>query len=218
MLIDMRSGRQLADLEKFAVTKNGERFSNRNFNFWGVTFAPDDNRFYATLDSGRQTYLVQGSLRARTMRVIHDHVECPSLSPDGTRIAFRRSTGGHGTWRLYVLDLRTMREHPLAETTSIDDQLPAPRVVQPDEQHLWHALLERAGRLRQSTEPLAAQPPRDRRHEALHLRVAADLPHRIGEDRIDLLGGNHAFELGVQGVRRARHGDLHRGVELPRHA
>jgi hypothetical protein len=35
-----------------------------------------------------------------------------------------------------------------------------------------------------------------------------------GEDRIDLLGGNHAFELGVQGVRRALHGDLHRGVEL----
>jgi hypothetical protein len=122
IVIDMRTGREVASLEKFTVTKDGVRFTHRNFNFWGVTFAAGDDRFYATLGSGAKTYLVEGSLLARSMRVIHEHVECPSLSPDGTRIAFKRSTGGHGAWRLYVLDLHTMREHALAETTSIDDQ------------------------------------------------------------------------------------------------
>ena len=57
------------------------------------------------------------------MQVIHDHVECPSLSPDGTRIAFKRSLNSHGSWRLYVLDLKTMQEKPLAETSSVDDQV-----------------------------------------------------------------------------------------------
>jgi Tol biopolymer transport system component len=57
------------------------------------------------------------------MQVIHDHVECPSLSPDGTRIAFKRSLNSHGSWRLYVLDLHTMRETALAEPRSVDDQV-----------------------------------------------------------------------------------------------
>jgi hypothetical protein len=122
-IIDMRTARVIANLESFEVTRDGKAFSNSNFNFWGVTFARDDNRFYATLGSGAATYLVQGDLEARTMRVITDHVECPSLSPDGTRIAYKRSLDSHGSWRLYVLDLKTLRETPLAETGSVDDQV-----------------------------------------------------------------------------------------------
>ena len=121
-IIDMQTGTIVTDLEKLTVLRDGKRFHNRNFNFWGVTFARDDDHFYATLGSGASTYLVKGSIRTRTMRVIHDHVECPSLSPNGTRVAFKRSLNSHGNWRLYVLDLRTMKETPLAERESIDDQ------------------------------------------------------------------------------------------------
>ena len=52
-------------------------------------------------------------------------MECPSLSPDGTRIAYKKRVKGlpkDAPWRLYILDLRTMRETPLAERRSVDDQ------------------------------------------------------------------------------------------------
>ena len=121
-IVDMNTGETVADLEKLPVTRDGTRFWRRNFNFWGVTFAGDDDHFYASLGSGTRTYLLVGSLRTRTLRVIHEHVECPSLSPDGTRIAFKRSIDTSGNWRLYVLDLRTMHETALAENDPIDDQ------------------------------------------------------------------------------------------------
>jgi len=88
-----------------------------------VTFARDSDRFFATLATGGKTYLIEGSVRARTAHVIHENVECPSLSPDGTRIAFKkRGPDSANPWRLTVLDLATMRETPLAETRSVDDQ------------------------------------------------------------------------------------------------
>jgi hypothetical protein len=121
-IFDLRTGKQVANLEKMPVFRNGERFSNRNFNFWGVTFAHDDDHFYASLGSGSKTFLLKGSMRAQTLRVIHTKVECPSLSPDQTQIAFKRSVGTRGNWRLTVLNLKTMRETRLAGDDPIDDQ------------------------------------------------------------------------------------------------
>ena len=56
------------------------------------------------------------------MRVLRDGVECPSLSPDGKRIVFKSRIGSKTRWRLKVLDLATLTDHPVAETRSIDDQ------------------------------------------------------------------------------------------------
>src|SRR6185312_7752862 len=58
---------------------------------------------------------------ARKLTVLHEGVECPSLSPDGTRIAFKKRTGDR--WQLTVLDLATMQEIPLAEKEDVDDQM-----------------------------------------------------------------------------------------------
>ena len=120
-LIDMANGKVVSDLEKFDVTRDGEPFDKIDFNFWGVTFARDERTFYATLSSGGKYYLVEGDVPTRRARVIADGVECPSLSPDEKRIAFKRRHGDK--WRLYVLDLESGREHPLAETRSVDDQV-----------------------------------------------------------------------------------------------
>ena len=120
-ILDIASGRSIADLEALAVTRGGARFKARDFNFWGVTFARDGNRFYATLRSGTTNYLVEGDVDARTARVLREGVECPSLSPDNTRLVFKKRVNA-SEWRLHVLDLVTLRDQPLAETRSVDDQ------------------------------------------------------------------------------------------------
>jgi hypothetical protein len=122
-LIDLRAGRAIAELEEFTVSRNGRVVAAEDVNFWGVTFADDGDTFYATLATGGRTYLVRGSIRDRTMRTLHENVECPSLSPDGTRIAYKKRVGsGETPWRLTVLDLATLRETPLSEDRGFDDQ------------------------------------------------------------------------------------------------
>ncbi len=123
-VLDLRTGSIVFDLEKLAVTKDGKRFSAIDFNFWGVTFASDSEHFYATLGSGGQTYLIEGDIKSRTAKVLRTGVECPSLSPDGTRIAFKtRNPGNPTTWHISVLDLKTLKDHAIAETADVDDQV-----------------------------------------------------------------------------------------------
>jgi uncharacterized repeat protein (TIGR01451 family) len=125
-LIDLASGEKLANLEDFTVLRDGSTFDSADFNFWGVTFTQDSNLFYATLGTQGDTYLIEGRVDSREATVLRDNVECPSLSPDGTRVAFKKQVGrrlGAVTWRFHVLDLATGIETPLAETRSIDDQM-----------------------------------------------------------------------------------------------
>jgi hypothetical protein len=122
-LLDMKSGETIEQLEQFKVEKDGEPIDAVDFNFWGVTFDPaDSDRFYATLATGTHHYLVEGSVRGKTLKVLRDGVECPSLSPDGKRIAFKSRIDGTNRWRLHVLDVATLEDHPVAEKRSIDDQ------------------------------------------------------------------------------------------------
>lgn len=123
-VLDMESGETVGQLEQFDVSKDGKPFDAVDFNFWGITFRPDDsNRFYATLGTGEDHYLVEGNIATRSMRVLRDGVECPSLSPDGKRIAYKSRIEGTNQWHLRVLDVATLDDHPVAEERSIDDQV-----------------------------------------------------------------------------------------------
>jgi hypothetical protein len=125
-LYDMATGELLGDLESFEVVKDGELIKSPDFNFWGVTFANQSGRFYATLGTAGHTYLVRGDLETERVEVLRDGVECPSLSPDNTKIAFKqRVDSGLGPirWRPAVLDVATLEDHPLAEDRTIDDQI-----------------------------------------------------------------------------------------------
>ncbi|MCX2183860.1 TolB-like translocation protein [Streptomyces sp. SKN60] len=122
-ILDTRGWQLIPNLEEFAITLEGRPYRNQDVNFWGVTFATDDDTFYATLSTGDDTYLVRGSVRARAVTTLTRNVECPSLSPDGTRVAYKkRVLGTAALWREHVLDLRTLKSTTLAERRSVDDQ------------------------------------------------------------------------------------------------
>ena len=123
-LLDMATGAKIADLEQFTVFRGSTQVTAVDVNYWGVTFGRDSDRFYATLATGGKTYLIEGSVRERRAHVIHENVECPSLSPDGTRIAYKKRTGSASApWHVTVLDLATMRETPISDARSVDDQV-----------------------------------------------------------------------------------------------
>lgn len=144
-------GADSVNLEDFALFVDGEPAAPVDRNVWGVTFV-DDTSFYATVQSrslGR-TWLVHGDLAARTLTTVLDGVECPSLSPDGTRIAFKHDADpGTGLrWAPAVLDVATLEVTVLgAETRNVDDQLAwlddetllygLPRADQPGVTDVW---------------------------------------------------------------------------------
>jgi Tol biopolymer transport system component len=126
-IIDAASGDAVvANLEQLDIWKNGAPIKTpADVNFWGVTFANDSNRFYATMATGGSTYLVAGDITARRVSVITDGVECPSLSPDNTRIAYKKRAPGSGlpVWQIHVMNLATLADNAVAEPRFIDEQV-----------------------------------------------------------------------------------------------
>jgi len=120
-------GSDLGNLEDWTLTIDGAASAPVDRNYWGITFA-DGDAFYATVGMTTQgvTYLVKGSLSERSLTSLAENVECPSLSPDGTRIAFKRVTAGSGPtvhWTPAVYDLETGAITLLPEQRPIDDQI-----------------------------------------------------------------------------------------------
>lgn len=126
-IIDTITGRSLGDLEQFTTYRDGKKFSAEDFNFWGVTFARDNDTFFATLQTGSVSYLAKGSVQKRVVEIVRPGVECPSISPDNTRIAFKKRIGtqSRGWWQIAVLTIDSPAKDRLVstETRSVDDQV-----------------------------------------------------------------------------------------------
>ena len=161
-LVDLEGRQIIRDLETFAVKRDGQEFRKVDFNFWGVTFSPNDSDvFYTTLSTGGEMLLMRASLSRREMDVVHAGVECPSVSPDGTRVVYKKREikGGRLGWRLHVLNLQTLADVAVGEERSVDDQAewldneqvlyalpsPAPAVAGSD---LWSARADGTGAAR----------------------------------------------------------------------
>jgi hypothetical protein len=117
-ILDLGTGDLVSSLEDFTI--DGKK-PPTDANFWGVSFAADDNTFYATMSTGKHFYLVRGDFAAETITVLDDGVECPSLSPDGTRLVYKKRMPD-STWQLWVYDLASKQRTQLAEPATVDDQ------------------------------------------------------------------------------------------------
>ena len=118
-------GERWGNLEKFQLVVDGREVDPVDRNVWGVTFA-DDQTFYATVATGGRTWLVEGDLAERTLTTVSPDAECPSLSPDGSRVAFKVDVdpGRRVVWQVAVQDLAT-GERTLLESgpRGLDDQV-----------------------------------------------------------------------------------------------
>jgi hypothetical protein len=129
---------QARDLEKLALWRGGVRVEALDINYWGMTFPRDGQSFYATVATNDHRYLVQANLASNEALVKHDDVECPSLSPDGRRIAFKKRIGSGSSieWRVSVLDVESGVERRIeSENRNVDDQ-----VEWLDDHHLLYAV------------------------------------------------------------------------------
>jgi hypothetical protein len=112
------------DLETFRLVHQGKVIAPSDRNYWGVTFGHDDDAFYVTVKFAKTTWLASGRLSTRTIQTVRSDAECPSLSPDGTKVAYKKlGTRGPGDWRLAVMDIASGTEVALTEQHSVDDQV-----------------------------------------------------------------------------------------------
>ncbi len=113
--------RLIESVETLPIFIDSKRYFAADVNFWGITFAADGNRFYLTMASKGKTYLIEADSAKFRGAAIARNVECPSLSPDGRRIAYKQKVAT-GKWRLAVLDLATRKiTHP-PDDRLLDDQ------------------------------------------------------------------------------------------------
>jgi len=140
-IYDLGTRTAIVDLERFTVERNGAPFRQTDFNFWGVTFRADGNRFLATLGTGGRRLLVEGDLQRRHFRVIAEDVECPSLSPDQHTIVFKRQKARGAGWQLWGMDLASGQSWPVTEDgRQVDDQ-----VEWLDESHVIYGMVASQG-------------------------------------------------------------------------
>ncbi|MET7279781.1 hypothetical protein ABZS29_16215 [Kribbella sp. NPDC005582] len=108
-------------VETLPILVGGKRYFASDVNFWGITFAADGNTFYLTMSSKGKTYLIKADYAKYWGEAIASNVECPSLSPDGRRIAYKQKVVT-GKWRLAVLDLATRKITNPPDDRLLDDQ------------------------------------------------------------------------------------------------
>ena len=93
LILDRGRARVLLDLEDLDVRDGGERIDAVDRNFWGVTFAPSGGgRFYATMATAGETYLIEGDLGTKRARVLRGTPNARPSLPTGSGLRTRSAS------------------------------------------------------------------------------------------------------------------------------
>ncbi|MCG2798117.1 MAG: hypothetical protein L6367_06195, partial [Cellulomonas sp.] len=114
-------GTDFGDLESWTFLVDGSPVTAADRNFWGVSFI-DDDTFYvsAASQSAAKTWIATGTLSTRTISTLREGGECPSVSPDRSKVAYKkvqRVEDGQSVWAYAVLDVASDTEtlYPVTE-------------------------------------------------------------------------------------------------------
>ncbi len=124
VIIDMASGRVIADLRDFSIDWSGKPAPGGPLDFASVAFDRDGDRFFATLLTSTDQYVIAGSIADRQATVIAKGMASEALSPDGKKLIVKKRGGGRTNWLLSVFDLATRTERAVNQgPQSVDDQV-----------------------------------------------------------------------------------------------
>ena len=163
-LYEVETGRLVKTVEELAVFVDGKPVLRLGRELLGYHFRCRRQPFLR--DDGEQGEDVPD--RGRLPRRIEgprslENVECPSLSPDGRRIAYKQKNPD-GVWRLAVLDLTTRAvTHPAEAPATIDDQprlagQQHPSLSDPELEQHPRPLVRRPHHSRQAPHPTSDHP------------------------------------------------------------
>lgn len=102
-----------------------DRFLAVDGNWWGASFDPSSkDHVYLTYGSGDETEVVRSDQSRIRFESAFDNASCPSVSPDGELIVFKRPIEGKEAPQSLVLrGLNTGDERVLNEDRFVDDQV-----------------------------------------------------------------------------------------------
>ena len=119
------AGGQSVDLSTYEVVSDRTEFMFENPTFWGVSFGTDGD-FWVTGQFDGFVEVLKGSTTDKTLTPTGLDGSCPSLSPDGQTLVYKRRViefGEPDRFQLVAHDLATGEEWELGETRSVDDQV-----------------------------------------------------------------------------------------------
>ena len=123
VIVDVASGHAV-NLREFTLDHTAGAVFEGPLDFSSVAFARDSNRFFATLATTTERYIVAGTLDDRRLSLLATGLANEALSPDETRLAVKQRVGDRGRWQLLVFDLATSSTRTLNQgDRSVDDQV-----------------------------------------------------------------------------------------------
>lgn len=123
-LIDDPTGAgPMVGLSQFHVDGSARRYTTDRFQYWGVSFG-DQDRFWVTgyFDDETGPEIMIGDVATMTLEPAGHFGSCPSVSPDGATVVFKK-TRAAGGFVLVALDIESGTETVVGETRSVNDQV-----------------------------------------------------------------------------------------------